>query len=312
MSGFTGTWRLAWFTVRRDRVRIAVWVLSVTALVVLTVASIKGLYPTQADLDEAAAAAGNNAAAIAFNGPVQGLDTVGGEVAFQAGTFGLILVAMMSLLMIGRYTRAEEENGRTEFLRATVLGRDAPTASALVVVTGMNLLISGSVTVSLIGQGLATAGSVSFGASFLAIGLVFSALTLVTAQISENSRVASGLAGIVVAFAFATRAVGDIRRRSVVLAVADRVVAEGSTLCRRTVVAVGNPGRGHGGAARRRAVVDGSARCRCRPGAATPRASGSRAQLRATGGSGGTAAARDRPGVDRGATRHGLRVRLDR
>jgi ABC-2 type transport system permease protein len=210
MSGFTGTWRLVWFTVRRDRVRIAIWVLSVTALVVLTVASIKGLYPTQADLDEAAAAAANNAAAIAFNGPVQALDTVGGEVAFQAGTLGLILVAMMSLLMIGRYTRAEEENGRTELLRATVLGRDAPATSALLVVTGMNLLISVAVTVSLLAQGLPAVGSVSFGASFLAIGLVFSALALVTAQVSENSRVASGLAGIVVAYAFATRAVGDI------------------------------------------------------------------------------------------------------
>src|SRR5581483_10423683 len=55
-----------------------------------------------------------------------------------------------------------------------------------------------------------TAGSLSFGASFLAIGLVFSALALVTAQVSENSRVASGLAGIVLGYAFAMRAAGDI------------------------------------------------------------------------------------------------------
>jgi ABC-2 type transport system permease protein len=207
----TGAWVLAWFTLRRDRVRIAVWVISVTALEVATAASIKGLFPTQADLDQAAVASANNAAVIAFNGPVQGLDTVGGEVAFQSGTFGLILVALMSLLMIGRCTRVEEENGRTELLRATALGRDAQTASALVVVTGMNVLIAVTVTISLVLQGLPAAGSVSFGASFLAIGLVFSALALVTAQVSENSRVASGLAGGVLGYAFAIRALGDIR-----------------------------------------------------------------------------------------------------
>jgi len=111
MTDLTGTWLLVRFTLRRDWLRIVVWVLSITALEVVTAASVKGLFPTQADLDQAAAASAKNAAAIAFNGPVQGLETVGGEVAFQAGTLGLVLVALMSLLMIGRYTRVEEESG---------------------------------------------------------------------------------------------------------------------------------------------------------------------------------------------------------
>ncbi len=210
MNELTGAWILLRFTVRRDWVRIVVWISSITAVVVLTAASIKTLFPTQAALDQAAAVSANNAAAIAFNGPVQGLDTVGGEVAFQSGTFGLILVALMSLLMIGRYTRAEEESGRTELLRATVLGRHAQTAAALVVVTAMNLVIAVATAACLILQGLPAVGSVSFGASFLAIGAVFGALALVTTQVSENGRVASGMAGAVVGYAFVTRAVGDI------------------------------------------------------------------------------------------------------
>jgi ABC-2 type transport system permease protein len=210
MTELTGTWLLMRFALRRDRVRIAVWVLSVTALVVLTAASIKGLFPTQAELDRAAVASAKNAAAIAFNGPAQGLDTVGGEVAFQSGTFGLVLVALMSLLMIGRHTRVEEESGHTELLRATALGRDAQTAAALLVVTGMNVAIAAGVAGCLIAQRLPVTGSVSFGLSFLAAGLVFSALALVTAQISESSRVASGSAGAVLGYAFAMRAAGDI------------------------------------------------------------------------------------------------------
>jgi polyether ionophore transport system permease protein len=210
MTQLTGTWLLVRFTLRRDRIRILIWVVSVTAFMIATAASIKELFPTQADLDLAAVASANNAAAIAFNGPVQGLNTVGGEVAFQSGTFGLVLVALMSLLMIARYTRVEEESGRTELLRATVLGRDAQTATAILVVTGMNVVIGVAVTTSLILEHLPAVGSVSFGASLLAIGLVFSAVALVTTQISENSRVGSALAGAILGYSFAIRAVGDI------------------------------------------------------------------------------------------------------
>ncbi len=210
MTELAGTWLLVRFTLRRDWLRITVWLTSVTGLVILTAAAIKGLYPTQAALDEAAVASGKNAAVIAFNGPVQGLNTVGGEVAFQSGTFGLTLVGLMSVLMISRYSRSEEESGRTELLRAAALGRDAQTAAALAIVIGMNVLIGSAVTVSLMLQGLPVAGSVSFGLSFLALGLVFSSLSLLTAQVSESSRATSGLAGVVLGYAFVMRAVGDI------------------------------------------------------------------------------------------------------
>src|SRR5262249_34864179 len=153
MRELTGAWVLVRFTVGRDRIRIVVWVVSITALVILTAASIKGLFPTQAALDQAAAAS-TNAAVIAFNGPAQGLDTLGGEVAFQAGTFGLILVALMSLFTIVRYTRTDEENGRTELLRATVLGRHAQTAAALMGVTAVTLVIALPETLSLTAQGM--------------------------------------------------------------------------------------------------------------------------------------------------------------
>lgn len=209
-SGLTGALILTRFTARRERVRMAIWTLGVTALVVLTASSIKGLFPSQAALDQAAAASANNAAVIAFNGPVQGLDTVGGEVAFQAGSFGLVLVGLMSLLMIGRCTRAEEENGRTELLRAAALGRNAQTASALLIVTAMNVLIAVLATAGLVAEGLPWIGSLTFGVSFLAVGLVFTALALLTAQLSQSSRTASAIAGVVLGFAFAIRAVGDI------------------------------------------------------------------------------------------------------
>ena len=209
-NGFTGTAMLTRFIVRRDRVRIVVWIAAITATVAVTAESIKGLYPTQAALDLAASAANGNAAAIAFNGPAQGLDTVGGEVAFQAGSFGLVLAGLMSLLMIGRLTRGEEEAGRVELVRSLPVGRSAPTVAAALAVVAMNLFVGGLVALTLIAQHLPVAGSITFGLSFTMLGLVFACVAIVVAQVTENTRVVYGVAGALLGAAFVLRAVGDI------------------------------------------------------------------------------------------------------
>ena len=64
------------FALRRDRVRIAVWIVAIVLLVVVTASSTKGLYPTQAVARRARPLASQgNPAAIAFNGPPMALDT---------------------------------------------------------------------------------------------------------------------------------------------------------------------------------------------------------------------------------------------
>ena len=209
-SELAGTRALTRFILRRDRVRIVIWIASIVALVVSTVASVKGLYPTAADLRQAARVSEDNAAAIAFNGPAQGLDTLGGQVAFQVGAFGLVIVALMSLLMIGRLTRGEEESGRLELIRSLPVGHHAPTTSAMITVTAMDVVVGVLVTLTLLAEDLPTTGSLVFGFSFTLIGLTFAAVALVAAQVSENTRVVYGIAGAALGAAFVLRAVGDI------------------------------------------------------------------------------------------------------
>jgi ABC-2 type transport system permease protein len=210
VSDLAGTGPLARFLLRRDRVRIAVWIGAIVLLLLSTAASVKGLYPTQADLDQAAAADQDNAAAIVFNGPAQGLHTIGGQVAFQVGAFGLVVMALMSVFMVGRETRGEEEAGRAELLRAMPVGRHAPTAAALLVVGGMNVVVGALVTLGLLGEDLPAAGCVVFGVSFAATGLLFAALATLMAQVTENTRVVYGACGAVVGASFALRAAGDV------------------------------------------------------------------------------------------------------
>lgn len=206
----TGTTVLARFVLRRDRIRVAVWTVAVPLLVLVTAASVKGLYPTQHDLDVAARVSEDNAAAIAFNGPAQGLDTLGGQVAFQVGTFGLVVVALMSTFMTGRHTRAEEETGRAELIGSLPVGRHAGAGAALLVVSAMNAVVGALVAVGLILMGLPVTGSVVLGLSFCALGLVFAGITAVAAQISENTRVVHGATAACLGVAFVLRAVGDI------------------------------------------------------------------------------------------------------
>ncbi|HET6833326.1 MAG TPA: hypothetical protein VFH30_05620 [Acidimicrobiales bacterium] len=206
----TGTWSLVRFILRRDRVRLAVWIVGITLLVLSTAASIEGLYPTQADLDKAAQTANENAALIALNAPSYGLDTVGGQAVFNVGSFGYAVMALMGMFLVGRHTRADEENGRTELLRATVLGRNAPVTAVLVVAAGAFTVLGGLITLSMLSQNLPTAGSVLYGAAMGLFGLLFACITAVTVQVTEHNRAALGFAGVLLGGAYVVRAVGDV------------------------------------------------------------------------------------------------------
>ncbi len=210
MNALAGTAALVRLVLRRDRIRIVVWVVSISVLVLLTVVGTKSLFPTQASIDQAAAASEHNAGAIAFNGPAQGLDTLGGEVAFQLGAFGMVVVALMSIFMIGRLTRGDEEAGRLELVRSLPVGIHAPALAALLVVLAMNAAVGALSSISLLAGGLPATGSLVLGASFAAVGIFFAGVALVAAQVTENTRVVYGSSGAVLGLAYLLRIIGDI------------------------------------------------------------------------------------------------------
>jgi len=209
-ESLAGTVALIRLIVRRSRLWILIWVGSITLLAYLTAVGVESIFPDQASIDQAAAASQNNAAAIAFNGPAQGLDTLGGEVAFQVGAMGMVVVALMSAFTIGRLTRGEEEAGRLELVRSLPVGVHAPTVAALLTVAVMNGLVAALVSAALIASGLPATGSLVMGVSFAAVGLFFAAAALVAAQITENTRVVYGAGVALVVLAYVLRAVGDV------------------------------------------------------------------------------------------------------
>lgn len=211
--GLTGTGRMLRFVLRRDRVRLPVWILAVVGLTLATVASLPSYFATAGDRQDRAELI-DNPATVALIGPGYGTDdyTFGAMVANEYTAFLAITVAIMSILLVTRHTRAEEEGGGAELIRATAVGRHAMTTAALLVVAATNLVIGGLLAVGLPAtlDELPFGSSALFGAGIAAVGLVFTGIAAVTAQVTEYPRAASGLAVAVLAGTYVLRGIGDV------------------------------------------------------------------------------------------------------
>lgn len=212
-NALAGTGTLVRFMLRRDRVRIPVWIGAITAGTVASAASFPDIYADAADR-QARSALIENPGIRAFTGPGYGLGdyTFGAMMAHEMLSWVAIFVALMSILLMVRHTRAEEEAGRAELVRSAVVGRHAPTAAALIVVGGASILLGVVLALGLGALGIETitwSGSWLYGAALATVGVVFAAVTAVTVQVTEYARGAGGLAGAAFALAYLLRAAGD-------------------------------------------------------------------------------------------------------
>ena len=210
MNNLTGSGALCRLILRRDRLRLAIWIATIAGLVYAQAVSIIGLYRDPAELAAAARLVEDNAAFVAMAGPPLALDTVGGRTTFEISAFAMILAALMSLLLVTRNVRGDEEAGRLELLRSTVVGRHAPVTAALAIALAADAVLGVAVALALAGAGLGAGGSAALGAGIAAVGLVFAGTAAVTSQVTVSARLASGLAGGALGASFVLRGIGDI------------------------------------------------------------------------------------------------------
>lgn len=214
-GAFTGLWPLIRLALRRDRVRIPLWLAGIAGFTVASTASFAETYPTAADR-QAVASTMELPATVAMLGPnYAGVEnyTYGAMISHQMLVMTAVVVGLMSVLLVVRHTRAEEESGRAELIRATVVGRHTQTATALIVALGVNVVLALLVAAGLVSSGMETVvwgGSLVYGAALAAVGVVFAAVAAVTVQVTEHARGASGMAFAVLGGAYAVRAAGDV------------------------------------------------------------------------------------------------------
>ncbi|RKN22588.1 anibiotic ABC transporter [Micromonospora musae] len=209
MSAFTGTGRLTRLALRRDRIRLGIWIFGTPLLGYALAASVAGVYPDEAARHGYATTSASSLVARAFNGPIAGTD-LGAVVVAETYATLAVLVALLSTFAVVRHTRQNEETGRAELLGASVVGRYALLTAALLVVVGVNLLAAALLAVVFAGAGLPLAGSLAAAAAIGGVGVAFTGVAAVTAQLTVTSRGANALAAAAVGLSFLLRAAGDV------------------------------------------------------------------------------------------------------
>jgi ABC-2 type transport system permease protein len=190
LAGFGELGKLAG---RRDRVMLPAWIYLLTVAMVGTGYSFKTGYKTAASRAAVYATTAHDAALTALAGPIFG-SSVGALTAWKYGGASAALAALMSIFIVTRHTRGDEEAGRLELVGSTTVGRHTALAVGLALAAAASCLLAVLIAAGLAVVGLPATGSVAIGLAVASCGLVFAAVAGVTAQLAGSARGARGSA----------------------------------------------------------------------------------------------------------------------
>jgi ABC-2 type transport system permease protein len=202
------TGALARLAFRRDRIMLPAWVYVITAAIASNSYSLNKLYPTAAARADLVASGGQNPALVFLYGRLWG-DSLGAVSAWRYGVWAAIFAALMSIFLVIRHTRADEEAARLELVGSAAVGRLAALTAGLLVALAANMVLAVLLVVVLVVLGLPVAGSVAFALAITTCGVAFAAIAALAAQLAAGARAARGIAIGVLGAAYLLRAVGD-------------------------------------------------------------------------------------------------------
>ena len=153
---FAGTGALLRFALRRDRLRLAIWVLAVGGITVYSAVGLaRSTRPPPTAQARAAVISGPGGSpaqrARLRHRPLHARRDAGQ----RAGALSvMVAAAIMSIQLVVRHTRAEEESGRAELVRAGIVGRRAPLTAALALAALADAAVVVVIAAGLAGSGL--------------------------------------------------------------------------------------------------------------------------------------------------------------
>ena len=209
MTGLVGTGSLLRLALRRDRVMLSAWILIFVVTAAGSASATIGLYGTVESRIAAADSINNSPSLVALYGLIYDESSIGALSMIKLGAFGGALVAVFAILLVIRHTRSEEEAGRLELVGSAVVGRHAPLAAAVLLAVTANVLLALLTFLGLVGTGLSASGSFAFGLAWASIGIAFTAVAAVAAQVTDSARAAISMAVAFLGVVYVLRAVGD-------------------------------------------------------------------------------------------------------
>ncbi len=210
-EAWTGTTRLVGLALRRDRVRLSVWIATLTLLLVYTPNALELAYPEEAQR-LARVNLLRTPAGMMMGGPMFGANEtdLGAMIANELMLTLIVATSILAILTVVRHTRAEEESGVAELVLSSAVGRHARTTAALAVACGVNIVLAVTMTAATVAAGFAVADSAAMCIGVTAVATVFAAVSAVTAQLWRTARAATGAAMAVLAVSALVRGIGDV------------------------------------------------------------------------------------------------------
>ena len=211
-AGVPSLLRLA---LRRDRVRLSVWVGVLTLMMVYAPNAVKLAYPEEAQR-LARVNLMRTPAGIMLSGPSFGGNEadLGAMMANELMLTLIVATSILSILTVIRHTRAEEESGIAELVLSSVVGRYARTYAALILVGGVNGVLAVAMTLAMSATGFALVDTAAMCLGITGVAMVFGAVAAVTAQLWRQARTATGAAMASLALAALIRGIGDVINNS--------------------------------------------------------------------------------------------------
>lgn len=210
---FKRTGELVKLIIRRDRIRTPLWIIGICFFTFIVPIAFTELYGTQQERD-AMVETMENPAVIAMIGTHDFSNyTLGVMTAHEMLLLTAVVVGLMSILLVTRHTRADEEDGRIELIRSLPVGRLSNLNAAIVVYTVINVILALLVGFGLYAlniESMDLEGSLLYGVVLGATGIMFVGVTAIFAQLTESSRGTIGFSIAVLLIAYLVRGMTDV------------------------------------------------------------------------------------------------------
>ncbi|MCL2174178.1 hypothetical protein FWH58_02715 [Candidatus Saccharibacteria bacterium] len=206
----TGTWNLIKLILRRDRVKLPIWILALVGMLLYMIPLLRNTYAFSPETLEtlyhqfSAVPAG-----LFLTGPMDGPNFSSMFTIETVLWWGLV-IAFMNTLLIVRHTRQNEEMGAQELILSGRVHRSASLVAALVVALIVNVVMALAIG---LGMGLLYDGWIGsvwlYAAGFAGFGFAWACVAAILVQLFESARSANAVGAILIGAAFLLRGVGD-------------------------------------------------------------------------------------------------------
>lgn len=210
---FFQTGRILSINLRRDWLKLLIWLIALSGLFASIAAKFNNLYGSKTAIEKITATLNTPAMISLFgrlpHGPYSSADAFAGEMTVFMAIFGVIMNFSLAISL----TRGDEDSGVTELVSARYVGPYATMMAAineLMIANGLlALLYAGGLQVAGL-NGTNTGGNLVLGISLGLNGLMFGLLAVVCAQLAASSRAATSLAYLLFGVIYLARMLTDV------------------------------------------------------------------------------------------------------